>query len=188
MSPSRVDGGTYEKNFIGNVTSSICANNVDCAFVDLHRRKPRRYMLGDEKGTVVRQKSRASVRDKYRYIGLVSEEKKAKGTIGFTNWSGKVDFRDGRPHVRFKQQIRLSKPAKPGDSGSLLLNGKNEAIGLVFATVGKYGLANPIHKVLKTLEADIAEIKHTTHTMKLRSHSRTEASTHAMTLRSHRKK
>ena len=164
-------------------------DNVDCAFVDLEHRKPQQYMLGDEKETVVRQKSRASVRDKYRYIGLVSEEDNAQGTISSTDWCGKVDLRDGRSPVTFEQQIRLSKPIEPGDSGSLLLNWKNEAIGLVFAAIkpNGHGLANPIDKVLETLKADIAEINDTTHTMTEATHAMTEA-THAMTLRSHTKK
>ena len=171
LSPSEVDGGKYKKNFIGTVASSIRTRNVDCAFVDLrHVCKPQQYMLGDKKGTVVRQKSKASKHEKYRYIGSVSEEKKAKGMIKSTIWSGKVDYGNAKYKKRFHQQILLSKPVKSGDSGSLLLNNKDEAIGLVFAGSDEHGLANPIDKVLEALEADIAETK--PHTMKLCSHSK----------------
>ena len=125
-------------------------------------------MLRDEKGTVVTKKSRASVHDKYRYIGSVSE---GEGTIKSVTWSGNVTGygNDATSEAEFEEQIRLSKPAKPGDSGSLLRNEKDEATGLIFATCNEYGFANPIDKVLEALEADIAENKHT---MKLRSHSK----------------
>ena len=99
---------------------------------------------------------------------MVSEEENAKGTIESIEWSGSVSgYDNARSGVRYKQQILLSKPVEPGDSGSLLLN-EDKATGLVFASSHMKGLASPIDKVLEALKADIASA----HTMTLHSHNK----------------
>ena len=68
-------------------------------------------------------------------------------TVGFTN---------GRS-VRFSNQIITSKMGKPGDSGSLLLDRANCAVGLLFAGSASTTIYNPIEEVLQSLNVRLSE-------------------------------
>lgn len=67
-----------------------------------------------------------------------------------------VGFGGGR-QARFINQIISSKMGEPGDSGSLLLNGSDHAVGLLFAGSMQTTLYHPIDHVLSLLEIQLSE-------------------------------
>lgn len=57
--------------------------------------------------------------------------------------------------VRFQEQVMMELKSAPGDSGSLILDMDNRAVGLLFAGSGDYTVCNPIHVVLDKLDVDL---------------------------------
>ncbi|MDH7578640.1 MAG: hypothetical protein QHH75_12700 [Bacillota bacterium] len=58
--------------------------------------------------------------------------------------------------VRFQEQIMAELNSGPGDSGSLVLDMKNRAVGLLFAGSKEYSVCNPIQLVFDKLGVDMA--------------------------------
>lgn len=58
--------------------------------------------------------------------------------------------------VRFQEQIMAELKSAPGDSGSLVLDPENRAVGLLFAGSNDYSVCNPIRLVLDELGVDMA--------------------------------
>ncbi len=54
----------------------------------------------------------------------------------------------------FTQQIITGPIAQPGDSGSLVLNKNNQAVGLLFAGSDKISVVNPIKNVMELLQIE----------------------------------
>jgi len=73
------------------------------------------------------------------------------GKIKATNVAAKVDYGSGRI-LKFENQILTTAMSEPGDSGSLILDDSNYAIGLLFAGSSSSTLANPIQVVLTLLK------------------------------------
>lgn len=57
--------------------------------------------------------------------------------------------------VRFQGQIMAEMKSLAGDSGSLVLDEKNQAVGLLFAGSNEFTVVNPINEVLDKLGVDI---------------------------------
>lgn len=84
------------------------------------------------------------------------------GEILDFNFTVAVDFDDGKTR-NFVDQILVSIETRGGDSGAILLDGDNNAVGLVFAggidKKGRwYGVANKIRNVLAMLSDDNVDI------------------------------
>ncbi|HDY68910.1 MAG TPA: hypothetical protein ENH85_14105 [Candidatus Scalindua sp.] len=96
-------------------------------------------------------------------IELVDEDmelQKSGRTTGHTK--GKVIDADvtvavsyGNFTARFKHQIMASAMSAGGDSGSLVLNEKKAAVGLLFAGSEKVTILNPINDVLTLLDVEL---------------------------------
>jgi hypothetical protein len=71
------------------------------------------------------------------------------GTIRAIHVIVNVDY-DGRI-LKFKDQILTNSFDQPGDSGSLVLDGQNRAVGLLFAGSDEFTVLNPIDPVLDLL-------------------------------------
>lgn len=61
----------------------------------------------------------------------------------------------GRKSALFRNQILTTAMSQGGDSGSLVLDQKNRAVGLLFAGSNLVTLCNPIQEVLKLLEVTL---------------------------------
>jgi hypothetical protein len=72
------------------------------------------------------------------------------GKIKDTNATMKVSY--GRKTAVFRDQILTTAMSQGGDSGSLVLDEKNRAVGLLFAGSDLATLCNPIQEVLRLLE------------------------------------
>jgi len=80
-----------------------------------------------------------------RSSGLTEGEVTAMGV------SLKVEL-DEEEYGWFSDQVVSDCTVNPGDSGSLVLNKENQAVGLVFAGSDQYSVFNRIDNVLKQLE------------------------------------
>ncbi|XP_067040719.1 uncharacterized protein [Acropora muricata] len=146
LSPAEKDGGTND-HYIGTVKHTSLTTAVDCGYAPL-RGRVTEFKLKD--GTSVTGIEAAKVGTLIKFYGRTSGLV-GTGVVQSVDWAGIVSGK------RFENQILISEPARPGDSGSLLVNRENmRAIGLIFADSGQHGLANQIHDVLAALGVEIA--------------------------------
>jgi hypothetical protein len=76
-----------------------------------------------------------------------------QGTVIGTNGIAQVNYDDSKVAV-FEDQIFTTAIAQGGDSGSVVLNDKNEVIGLLFAGSDTLTIVNKITNVIAALELD----------------------------------
>lgn len=146
LSPAKKDGGT-DYDYIGTVKDTALTTAVDCGYAPL-RGRITKFKLKD--GTSVTGTEAAMVQTLTKFYGRTSGLVK-KGVVQSVDWAGLINQK------LFKNQILISEPSQPGDSGSLLVNRENNrAIGLMFADSSQHGLANQIHDVLEALDVQIA--------------------------------
>ena len=144
VSPAwRDDGLSLE---IGKTTICVLSEEVACCFIKLHV-SVTSFQMKD--GTIVNGTTAAQIGDKVKYCGSSSDQMVYCEVVQ-TNWEETIDS------LPWTNQIQLSTPVLPGDSGSLVLKSEtNEAVGLLFANAEGKGLANPIDKVLEALDAEL---------------------------------
>ena len=145
LSPAKKDGGTND-DYIGTVKDTALTTAVDCGYAPL-RGRITEFKLKDGTSVTGTEAAKIGMSIKFygRTSGLVNRE------VESVDWAGKVGGK------QFRNQILISKPSDPGDSGSLLIYSENNtAIGLVFADIDQRGLANKIHDVLAALGVPIA--------------------------------
>jgi hypothetical protein len=76
------------------------------------------------------------------------------GTVELLQMAVQVDYGEGRV-ATFQGQIGLSAMSQGGDSGSLVLDEKNKAIGLLFAGSPFITICSPIEMVLEQLKVEL---------------------------------
>ena len=79
--------------------------------------------------------------------------KYTEGVVEQISATVRVGFGDGKVAV-FEDQIITSPMSQPGDSGSLVMNMKNEAVGLLFAGSTEVTICNRIQDVFNSLQLD----------------------------------
>jgi hypothetical protein len=91
-----------------------------------------------------------------------SRIKKSGRTSGLTEGSVKavkatlnVNMGHGNDVVRFNDQVVAELKSQPGDSGSLILDDDNRAVGLLFAGSSQYTVFSPIQTVCDQLGVDV---------------------------------
>ena len=151
--PGGADSIATKDNFIGIVTRILYPNDsgglVDCATVALSV-LPSSYLIPNIGGII-------GVAD-----AVAGETCRKSGrTSGFTvgkvlalGVNTEVDYGEGKAQV-VRNQVLLGPMSAPGDSGSLIVNGKNFAVGLLFAGSDRVTLANPIKTVVNKLNVKI---------------------------------
>ena len=93
------------------------------------------------------------IHSEYKYYGNTSWRE------GKSPVTGTIESKDAELEVgdyKFTRIIRLSIPVKKGDSGALLISQDGRAIGIAFASVGRFGFAIPIESIINNLEIDLA--------------------------------
>lgn len=149
VQPAKTDGknralGRLEK--YAALNSYPKANIVDCAVarpIIGDNIEPEILEIGRINGTT-KAKIGMKIRKSGRTTGLTTGEIKAVGaTI-------KVNYGDGL-FLKFVDQIVASPMSEPGDSGALVVDRNNKAVGLLFAGSNKSTIINPIQPVLDYL-------------------------------------
>lgn len=159
LQPGPYDGGKKAKDLIGylerwqEIKFGKEVNSIDAALAtpkDANLVKPQILEIGIPKGTV---KAR---------LGMIIQ--KSGRTTGYTigkikdiNATIKVNYDD--KVALFRNQILASNISQGGDSGSLVLDMKNRAAGLLFAGSAVVTIVNPILEVLKALDIELPRSK-----------------------------
>ena len=156
LQPANLDGGVYPGDVIANLTkfvpiqfetaTSSPINYVDAAIagiVNIRQVSSSLYLIGNINETSLPILG-GTVKKTGRATGLTT------GTITATNATIRISYSDGKTAL-FQNQIISTVMSSPGDSGSLLLNSNNYAIGLLFAGSTSTTVYNPINTVLSAL-------------------------------------
>jgi hypothetical protein len=177
LQPGPYDGGTVEKNTIANLVKFVPihsihygnsnsgefiptdemyrskSNKVDCALakpVSPDAVSPEVMGLGKVNGT-----AEAGVGTKVVKSGRTSEV--TKGKVTAVNATLKVNF-DENEYGIFEGQMVSNMKSLPGDSGSIVVDGDNRAVGLLFAGSDTATIINPIKSVCDSLDVYIPDI------------------------------
>jgi hypothetical protein len=127
-------------------------NLVDCAVarpVDPKEISSEILELGSVNGTVDAEPGML-VKKSGRTSGLT------KGKITALHVTLNVSMGHSSDVVRFHDQIMCELKSKAGDSGSLVLDEENRAVGLLFAGSDEFTVLNPINTVLDKLGVELA--------------------------------
>lgn len=143
------DSGTVKRDTIAKLYRFVPLNDTG-NLVDAAVAKPLKpglvtpYILGigTVQGTTL-PKLGMNVQKSGRTTGLTHSLIRAVHTTLNVDYNGKT--------VMFKDQIVTNAFCQPGDSGSLVLDGQNKAVGLLFAGSEKFTIINPITPVLDLL-------------------------------------
>ena len=154
MQPGPYDGGNIENDIIGyladyepisfSTSNRSPKNYIDAAIAlcDYNDISNIIALQGAITGT-----THGRVGMKVKKTGRTTEF--TTGKILYTNASLMIAYEGG--YALFVNQIITNAMSESGDSGSILLNNSNKAVGLLFAGSNSYSIFNPISAVLKTL-------------------------------------
>ncbi|MCX2744310.1 hypothetical protein OO013_10555 [Mangrovivirga sp. M17] len=162
LQPGRIDGGTYPRDVIARLTRYVPikwingdkkpCNYVDAAigegnFQDLDREI---YWQGTVKKLYDAPKIGEIVQKTGRTTGFTT------GKITNINATVNVNYGSGRV-AKFCKQIVTTRMSAPGDSGSLILDRDENAVGLLFAGSSTRTIVNNILYVQSLLKVRLTE-------------------------------
>lgn len=154
--PGTADGGRNSRNIIARLSKYVTLdeypepNPVDCAVakpLNNNLIKSEILDIGKVQGVKVPELG-MNVKKSGRTTGLTT------GSIRVLNVTADVNYGGGRI-LRFENQIYTTKMSEGGDSGSLVLDENNMAVGLLFAGSNQGTLVNPIQAVLEWLNVKL---------------------------------
>lgn len=155
LQPGPYDGGKKPKDIIGYLEDWIEikfgkeANAIDAALArpkDLSSVKPEIILIGAPKG-ITKAKLGMAIQKSGRTTGYTT------GKIKDTSATVKVNYDD--KVALFRNQILTTNISQGGDSGSLVLDMKTRALGLLFAGSEVVTILNPISEILKYLNIEL---------------------------------
>ena len=159
--PSRVDGGTCPTNQFGATVRAVLSENVDGAVVSIDAGRSTACSvveIGDIEGTNTATVGMA-VRKRGRTSGLTY------GSITSIDQTVSIDYGDGLGMRTLRHQLRIEVDATQssimsdhGDSGSVVVDGNGNVVGLLFAGIDPshtVAFANPIQAVLDELSINM---------------------------------
>jgi len=155
LQPGAIDGGRTSKDIIARLKKYVALkeypnkNSVDCAVAQPLNNDliaPDVIGIGKILGVVSPQLG-MEVKKSGRTTGLTT------GQIRAINVALNVSYGRGRT-LRFENQVLTTNMSAGGDSGSLVVEKTNKAVGLLFAGSDQGTLINPIQKVLDLLNVE----------------------------------
>lgn len=161
LQPGPYDGGKKAKDLIGylerwqEIKFDKEANYVDAALArpkDAKSVKPEIMEIGIPRGTA-KAKLRMLIQKSGRTTGHTIGKIKDIGATVKVNYDDNVAL--------FRNQILTSNISQGGDSGSLVLDMKAKAVGLLFAGSEVVTIVNPISEVLRVLGIEMVYSKPT---------------------------
>lgn len=150
LQPGPLDGGTVKHDTIAKLSKFIPLKNRAYNVADAAVAKPSRsglvnpkiLCIGKVNGTISPRLG-MRVKKSGRTTDLTNGHIRAVDVQVRVNYDGKIR--------KFRDQILTDSFDRPGDSGSLVVDNNNRAVGLLFAGSRKYTFANPIRPVLHRL-------------------------------------
>ena len=163
LQPAFGDGGVYPKDFIATLSRYVPLkfktalktpiNYMDCAIAKLENSSLKSNIIA--KLGKVKGKSNPVLEESIKMVG--STTGLTLGHVLTTGVSVSVKYSSAGGRVAFfKDQVNIGMKTHGGDSGSVVLNSKNEVVGLYFSGNDQdNGLMTPIKPVLESLNVDI---------------------------------
>lgn len=156
--PGRNDGGNCPTDLFGSLTRATLSEHVDGAVVSINEGKGTDCSI-EEIGAVKGQAAASiglAVRKRGRTTGLTY------GSVTSVDASVSIPYGDGLGTHTLKNQIRIAPDTTKsamfsdhGDSGSVVVDGANKVVGLLFGGSSVATYANPIQFVLDELSVDL---------------------------------
>ena len=162
IQPSKEYNSNTSQNVVAHLSTFIplklkdgdeeLINHVDCAIAKIIRKtfvSNKIYDVGEITGV-----AESSLNLNVKKVGCVTGL--TEGSINTIGASLKIDF-DTNGVLLFIDQIIAELDSSAGDSGSIVLNEDNQAIGLLFANSfdGKFSYINDINVILWLLDVDL---------------------------------
>lgn len=140
--------------FVRIVFSETASNRVDAAIASVTSANLRRSTPSDGYGVPRAVTASAALNQTVRKYGRTTGY--TSGKVVGLNATVVVEY-SGRRFARFVGQIVIQSASfsRPGDSGSLIIDGNRRPVGLLFAGGDAYTIANPINQVLSALNVTI---------------------------------
>ncbi|AFV13019.1 hypothetical protein Tph_c28540 [Thermacetogenium phaeum DSM 12270] len=141
----------FRPNYYVRLEKRGASNLVDCALarpVDPKEIIPEIIDIGKVNG-VAQAEPGMAVKKSGRTTGVT------EGKITAVHVTLNVTMGRNTDVVRFQEQVMAELKSQAGDSGSLVLDRENRAVGLLFAGSSEYTVFNPIENVLNKLEVDL---------------------------------
>ncbi|AYF55236.1 hypothetical protein G8S49_03205 [Clostridium botulinum C] len=161
VQPGVEDGGKIEKDVIGHLNKFIPIkfiegakepeNIVDCALCKVINRSfvsPKIAFVGIPKGV-----AKTKLGDNVKKVGRTTEM--TKGKITYLDGVFKVKCENVQKRALFKKLIITTSIGELGDSGALLLNEDDYALGIYMASGESIGVFNSIQEVLDSLKVKL---------------------------------
>ncbi|WP_082137971.1 hypothetical protein [Clostridium sp. K25] len=161
VQPGVEDGGKKEKDVIGRLNKFIPIkfiqgskepeNIVDCALCKLTNKSiatPSIAFVGKPKGVAL-----PKLNEDVKKVGRTTG--KTNGKVKYLCATFEVDCFSVKKKALFKSQIITTKMGEAGDSGALLLNSDNYALGILLGSNDDLVVFNPIQKVLDSLNVKL---------------------------------
>ena len=163
MQPTKEFGGKYAKDIIAILSTFVPLkfkkgdeeppNYIDAAIAKILRKElisNSIYKVGKITGV----NNTVNIGDKIKKVGFTTGL--TEGEIESLGVTMIVPYNEyGTKDALFKNQITANLILDSGDSGAIVLNESNEAIGLLFAGGEDYSCINKISTVLRALKAEI---------------------------------
>jgi hypothetical protein len=156
--PGRVDAGSCPADTLGTLSRAALSDHVDGAVVTIQSGKTTDCSI-EEIGAVKGQAAavlNSAVRKRGRTTGLTF------GKVNSIDASVTIPYGNGLGNHTLKNQIRIEPDTAQsaqfsdhGDSGSVVVDGANKVIGLLFGGSSAATYANPIQFVLDELNVDL---------------------------------
>lgn len=141
----------FRPNYYVRLEKRGATNLVDCALarpVDPREITPEIIEIGKVNG-IVQAEPGMAVKKSGRTSGIT------EGKITAIHVTLNVTMGHSSDVVRFQEQVMAELKSLAGDSGSLVLDRENRAVGLLFAGSSEYTVCNPIQTVINKLEVDL---------------------------------
>ncbi|AYF54313.1 hypothetical protein Z957_06540 [Clostridium sp. K25] len=150
LQPSIFDGGKSPRDIVGSLSEFVPIitggeNYVDCAMARILNKNnisPSIALVGNPKGVV-----KAELDEDVKKVGKITELTTGKVTL----LNVTIETRVNGIKTIFKDQIITTKMSSPGDSGSILLNNLNYALGLAMCEGETLTCYNNITRVLNSM-------------------------------------
>ena len=153
VQPARPDGGADPDDTIAHNLIGVLNDYLDAAIASIDKPIDDNVGAGTRCYGPITGVALAEANMGVKKCGRTTET--TVGTVLSTDAPLKVDGYPDGSRI-FRDQIEMALKVQGGDSGSILLNDKDQAVGLVFATGDEISYANKIQRVIDTFEIRFA--------------------------------
>lgn len=145
LQQARGDGGTYPDDVVARNLAGVLNDYLDAALAAIRLPVDDYVAEGTISYGTIMGMAAAAENMCVKKCGRTTEA--TTGTVRSTNATVRVSGYPDGDRI-FKDQLQMTAMSAPGDSGSIVLDNKNQAVGLLFAGGSSDTFANKIERVM----------------------------------------